>query len=205
MPSSCAEVTCWLTNSQTHIYSPSFHCYSQWMTLEQAETLWLQTPQEEEREALGFNLKYIKKVYETVSYVGCTKLPVSKMKPGTCLYILTNGMRNVRQILFRLDNLEDAYNSVSTQSTLHAEPRAMFVDVAWDQYNDQRFRGSNNRAWLSNIHPTPISHILRTKWTKLWSQVSVASVGLPLTSTKDPYFLEIATMAQEMPLTYTDF
>ena len=72
-------------------------------------------------------------MYETVSYVGCEKSTVSKMKPVTCLYILTNGMRNVRQILFWLDNLEEAYNSVSTQGTLHAESRAMFVDVACDQ------------------------------------------------------------------------
>lgn len=41
---SCAEVKCWLINSQTHIYSPSFHFYSLWMALEQAESFWLGIP-----------------------------------------------------------------------------------------------------------------------------------------------------------------
>lgn len=58
------------------------------------------------------------------------KLPVSKRKPVICLYILTDRMRSIKQILFCLDNFVEAYNSVLTQSTLHAEFKAMFVDTA---------------------------------------------------------------------------
>lgn len=47
-----------------------------------------------------------------------------------CLYILTDRMRSIKQILFCLDNFVEAYNSVLTKSTLHAEFKAMFVDTA---------------------------------------------------------------------------
>ena len=62
-------------------------------------------------------------------------------------------MRSIKQILFCLDNLVEAYNSVLTQSTLHAAFKAMFVDIAWDKNNDQRLGGINYRmvAQISSV------------------------------------------------------
>ena len=47
-----------------------------------------------------------------------------------CLYILTDRMRSIKQILFCLDNFVEAYNSVLTQSALQAESKATFGDTA---------------------------------------------------------------------------
>lgn len=198
---------CWgqvLIDQQSHTHLQLLHLWLQPVngTGTGRETLWLGAPWEQERE--GFQVHF--KVHGTVSYTGYKKSPVSKMKSVTCLCFLTDGMRSIRHILFWCDNLAEAYNSVFTQSTWHAESRTrrLFVDVAWDQYNDQRFRGSKDRAWLSNIHTIPISHTLHKKWTRLWRQVGMASVGLPLTSTKEPHFSEIATVAQgNLPLLLT--
>lgn len=99
------------------------------------------------------------KVCWAVSYTGHKKLSFSKRRPMTCLCFLTDEMGSTRQTFLQWDNLAEASSSVSTLSRLCAKSTVSLfvVDVACDQYNDQRFRRSNRRQsmsfqYISNLH-----------------------------------------------------
>ena len=87
-------------------------------------------------------------------------------------------MRSIKQILFCLDNFVEAYNSVLTKSTLHAEFKAMFVDTAWDKNNHQRHGGINYRivAQISSVQFSSVAQSCPT----LCDHMKRSSPGLPV-------------------------